>query len=120
MVPVRASNDMRGLAKGAWLERLLFCLALGISGLAAAVGAKTGPEAFQAQWDQAEALRQEAAAAGFEWLNTADLLHEAMARFESGETEAAWRLLQQGEAQAERAREQAASEADAWQRRVVR
>jgi hypothetical protein len=87
--------------------------------LAAAVDASPAQD-FAARFEEAERLRARAALAGYEWLETADLLQEARQRHEAGELQQASQLLQQGMRQAERALEQAEREAEAWRRRVVR
>ena len=69
---------------------------------------------------EAEELRASAAAAGFEWRKTAELLREARQRHQAGEAQQASQLLHQARTQAELALRQAEYEAEAWRKRVVR
>jgi len=68
----------------------------------------------------AEDLRRQAAGAGFEWLDTAALVRQAQQAMASGDRDAAWRYVEQANTQSRQALEQAAREAEAWRRRVLK
>lgn len=86
--------------------------------LAAAIAGCTTD--LERQYAGAENLRQEAAAAGFEWLETETLLNEALEQEASGNTDEALALVGRARVQAEMAVRQAEHEAQAWRTRVVR
>jgi len=69
---------------------------------------------------QAECLRRGAAAAGYEWLQTREILEEAQQKAEQGEAAEARLLAQQALFQAMAALLQAEHEEQAWKRRAVR
>lgn len=94
-------------------KRVVIVLAV----LAAAGGCATE---FERRFDAAERLRLQAAAQGYEWIGTRQLLEQARAEEESGNAEAAMALVEKARFQAEAALQQAEREAEAWQRRVVR
>jgi hypothetical protein len=71
------------------------------------------------RYDEAERLRQQAAAEGYEWLGTAGLLDKAQQRAAAGDTDAALELVEQARFQADAALRQAEAESDAWRRRVL-
>ena len=75
---------------------------------------------FEQRYDAAERLRQSAAAFGYEWIGTADLLEQARASEASGDRETALALVEQARFQSIAALEQAEHEAEAWKKRVVR
>lgn len=75
---------------------------------------------FERRYDEAEQLRLQAAAKGYEWIGTADLLEQAAEEAEAGNTEAALALTEEARFQSEAALQQAEREADAWRRRVVK
>jgi hypothetical protein len=75
---------------------------------------------FDRRFDEAERLRQDVAARGYEWINTADILEQAQASEASGDLAAALVLVEQARFQATAALLQADREAEAWKRRVVR
>lgn len=102
MAPARASKRKRMLA--------LF--------LALAVAACTTD--FEKQYADAEQWRQDAAASGYEWLETEGLLKEASEQEALGNTDAALELIGKARLQAEMAVRQAEHEAQAWRTRVVR
>jgi hypothetical protein len=103
MDPVRANRILVGLA-------VSFLLA-GVSGCSTA---------FERRFDEAEALRQQAAQRGYEWIGTAGLLDQARAAADRGDTDAALQLVEQARFQADAALRQADYEAKAWRDRVVR
>lgn len=116
MGPARASK-LASVTGGALLLPLIMALGSMPSSLAAGAADR---QDFPARLEEAEQLRGSAAARGFEWLRTAELLEEARLRHEAGDMQQAWQLLEQGHMQAEHALRQAEHEAEAWQRRVVR
>jgi hypothetical protein len=75
---------------------------------------------FERQLAEAEQLRQEAAAAGAEWLQTERLLEQAREEAAQGDTQSALALVAEARFQAEAALRQAEHEAEAWRDRVVR
>jgi aryl-alcohol dehydrogenase-like predicted oxidoreductase len=75
---------------------------------------------FDQRFDEAERLRHDAAARGYEWIDTADLLQQAQASEASGDLEAALALVEQARFQAATALQQAERESEAWTQRVVR
>lgn len=75
---------------------------------------------FDQRLDEAEQLRHDAAARGYEWIGTADLLQQAQASQASGDLEAALALVEQARFQAAAALQQAEHESEAWKQRVVR
>jgi hypothetical protein len=103
MVPVRASR-LTG-----WLLVLLLPL----------MAAADAPD-FERKWQEAEALRAEAAEAGAEWLNTGALLQQAREAASDGDPDTALKLVEQARFQAEAALKQAEREAEMWQHRVLR
>jgi hypothetical protein len=82
--------------------------------------AQAADKAFEQAWSEADALRKQAAAAGFEWLKTGELLEDARDAFAAGQPEMARERLRLAREQAGRALEQAKRESEAWKRRVVR
>ena len=104
MAPVHASRHRRGL----WLLlTVLFALA----------GCTTQ---FEEDYAEAERRHAAAAAAGYEWIETGDLLERARSAADAGEMEAASQLLEKARLQAEAAVRQAEHEAGAWRDRVVK
>jgi hypothetical protein len=75
---------------------------------------------LDARLAEAESLRQQAAQAGYEWLETAALLEQARTEMENGSLENALALIEKARFQAEAALLQASHEAEAWRSRVVR
>ena len=75
---------------------------------------------FERSFEQADQLRQQAAAAGYEWLGTADLLQAAREASAAGDTKAALALVDEASFQAEAALQQAEQESEAWKRRVLK
>lgn len=112
----KARGRLRAMRRLACLTLLLGC------GLPAAqaAGAPGAVQDFQAALAEADGLRAEAAAAGFEWLHTGELLQQARARWEAGDVKGAWQALGDGRLQAEMSVRQAQHEATAWQHRVIR
>ena len=74
---------------------------------------------FEQQFTAAEQLRQAAATAGAEWLETEGLLLRSREKAGSGDWSAALQLVQKACLQAELALQQAEYELQAWKRRVV-
>ena len=75
---------------------------------------------FERRFAEADGLRLEAAAQGYEWLETAAVLDEAREKAEQGDVEAARVLVDKARFQAEAALLQAEREQGAWKGRVVR
>lgn len=75
---------------------------------------------FDRRLAEAEQLREEAAAAGAEWLQTEGLLEQAREAAANGDTQTALSLVAEARFQAEAALRQAEHEAEAWRDRVVR
>lgn len=103
MVPVRASSLISGL--------LITLLPL---------AASANASDFESRWQQAEALRAEAASAGAEWLRTGTLLEQARQAQADGDEETASKLVEKARFQAEAALKQAEVEKDMWRNRVLR
>jgi hypothetical protein len=103
-----------GRAHASRMLAALCCIALA---LAAAGCANTE---FEQRFDEAESLRQQAAAQGYEWIATAGLLEQAETLAADGDTEGALALLEQARFQSAAALEQAEREAQAWQGRVLK
>jgi hypothetical protein len=96
------------------VNKLAVLLALS---LFAAAGCARG---FDAELAEAERLRAEAAAAGFEWLETRSLLEQARYAADNGDLDEGSALVEKARFQAVMAIEQAEREAEAWRGRVVR
>lgn len=75
---------------------------------------------FEKRFDEAESLRQQAAAQGYEWIATAGLLEQAEALVADGDAEGALQLVEQARLQSTAALEQAEREAAAWKGRVLK
>ena len=103
MGPVRASRRVRIVLLAATLAALLGCAS-----------------DFDRQYGEAERLRQAAADAGYEWLETGALLEKARDAQAAGDTELASQLVDTARFQAETALGQAEREAGTWQDRVIR
>ena len=80
----------------------------------------THRQQFNTAYDEAECLRQAAAAKGAEWLETESLLLLSQEAAESGHWEDALALVEKARFQAGQALYQAGYEAEAWKRRVVK
>jgi hypothetical protein len=102
MDPVRASRPAIALA-------MLLALAPRAQG-----------EDFEARLQAAEQLREKAAEAGAEWLETGKLLDAARKAAAESDMQTAMALVEQAHFQAETAISQAEHEAEAWKRRVIR
>ncbi len=87
--------------------------------LTAAIAAPGCSSLFEQRYAEAERWRQDAAAAGYEWLETKSLLEQAREQEALGNAEAALALLDKARFQAEMAVKQAEHEAEAWRSRVV-
>ena len=70
--------------------------------------------------DEAEQARRQAAELGAEWLATRNLIAQAREEAGLGNLQQAMELAELARAQGELAAAQAATEAEAWQQRVVR
>lgn len=77
-------------------------------------------DTFDAQIAAAERLRVEAAEAGYEWLETAELLEQARNAADGGNLDEALALVDKARFQAKAAIKQAENEGEAWRSRVVR
>ena len=75
---------------------------------------------FDRRFAEAERLRQAAADAGHEWIETGAVLEQAREARAAGDAELAARLVEKARFQAEAALVQAEREAGAWQERVIR
>lgn len=75
---------------------------------------------LDARLAEAEDLRQKAADAGYEWLETAALLEQARDEVDNGSVDSAMALIEKARLQAEAALRQAEHEAEAWRTRVLR
>jgi hypothetical protein len=75
---------------------------------------------FDMEYTEVEHWHQAAADAGYEWLETGDLLEQAREAHEAGDFELAFALLEKAGFQAEAALTQAEREAGTWQDRVIR
>jgi hypothetical protein len=75
---------------------------------------------LERRFDEAESLREQAAARGYEWIGTAGLLEQAEVLAAEGDTEGAMALVEQARFQSATALEQADREADAWKGRVLK
>ena len=75
---------------------------------------------IDARLAKAEGLLQQAADAGYEWLETAALLEQARTEMEDGNLDSALALIEKAQFQAEAALVQAEREAEAWKSRVVK
>ena len=103
MGPARASRRLAAIVGAMLLLALAGCMS-----------------EFERRYNEAERLHIEAAAKGFEWLATADLLEQARAEAAAGNEEAALALTEKARFQANAALQQADREADAWRRRVLK
>ena len=74
---------------------------------------------IDARLAEAEDLLQEAAEAGYEWLETAALLEQARTEMANGNLDSALALIEKAQFQAEAALIQAEHEAEAWRSRVL-
>jgi hypothetical protein len=122
MAPERANeheNAHSDMKPGPFI--LLLALAsLAGSVLAAEGGLPPSAEAVAARIGEAEQARQKAAELGTEWLATHKLIQQAREEAGAGNLQKAMQLAELAQAQGELAAAQAAREAEAWQRRVVR
>jgi len=74
---------------------------------------------IDARLAEAEDLLQQAAEAGYEWLETAALLEQARTEMANGNLDSALALIEKAQFQAEAALIQAEHEAEAWRSRVL-
>jgi len=103
-----------GRAHASRVLAAICCAALAL----AAAGCKRSE--FEQRFDEAESLRQQAAAQGHEWIATAGLLEQAAALAADGDAEGALALVEQARFQSAAALEQAEREAAAWKGRVLK
>ena len=75
---------------------------------------------IDARLAEAEDLLQQAAEAGYEWLETAALLEQARTEMANGNLDSALALIEKAQFQAEAALIQAEREAESWRSRVLR
>lgn len=75
---------------------------------------------FEKRYAQADGLRADAAALGWEWLDTGKLLDQAREAAANGDEETALALVEKARFQADAAIKQAEHEVEAWKGRVVR
>lgn len=85
-----------------------------------AVAAAGCASELERRFDEAENLRVQAVARGYEWIGTAGLLEEAEALAAEGDTDGALALVEQARFQSAAALEQADREAEAWKGRVLK
>lgn len=95
-------------------------LGLPCMGLATVCLATQDKAAYDKAYQEAEAARQQAAAVGYEWRDTAEILKKAALAAEKGDYDQAVELAEQAKMQGERAFSQARKEEQAWERRVPR
>ena len=100
-----------GRVRASRLRAALCCVAVAVAGCA--------NSEFERRFDEAESLRQQAAAQGYEWIATAGLLEQAEALAADGDEEGALALVEQARFQSAAALEQAEREAEAWKGRVL-
>jgi hypothetical protein len=103
-----------GRAHASRVLAALCCAALAL----AATGCRKSE--FEQRFDEAESLRQQAAAQGYEWIATAGLLEQADELAANGDAEGALALVEQARIQSLAALEQAEREAAAWKGRVLK
>jgi hypothetical protein len=75
---------------------------------------------FEAAYQAAENARQQAAASGFEWRDTEEVLAQSKASANAGDYAQALKLANQAQRESDLAIEQAATEAEAWKLRVIK
>ena len=73
---------------------------------------------FTAKWDEAEAMRVQAAEVGYEWRDTGKLLKSAKSESEAGNADKAMALVAQALEQSEDAIAQSQREKEIWASRV--
>ncbi len=95
-------------------------LAAFLAGLFLLLGAGGCASDFERRYEAAEGLRQQAAARGYEWIQTAGLLEQAQQEAARGNLQAALELVETARFQSEAALRQADHEAEAWQNRVLK
>ena len=114
------------MKRGITFVALGLMLGIGMSGALRANGATQAggvpltADSALAAIEQAEAARQAAADLGYEWLKTKALIKEARMAAAEEDWQRAVELATEARLQGELAAAQAAREAEAWQRRVVR
>ena len=91
-----------------------------LSGMLMALAVAGCVTEFEHRYAAAEELRQQAAARGYEWIETSALLEEARQEAADGNTDAALELVEAARFQADAALQQAKHEEEAWQQRVVK
>lgn len=73
---------------------------------------------FTTQWDEADAVRMQAAEMGYEWRDTAKILETAKVENEAGNSDLAMALVAQAREQSLDAIAQAERESENWMARV--
>ena len=91
-----------------------------LSGVVLSIATAACASEFEQRFAEADAFRLEAAAQGYEWLETAALLDEAREQVEQGDVATALVLIDKARFQAEAALLQAEREQEAWKGRVVK
>ena len=104
MARVRASSSLGNIP-------VLIALSIGLSGCMSH---------FEMEYETADRWRMAAADAGYEWIETEELLQQAREAHNAGDFERAFELVEKARFQGETALEQAEREAEAWRDRVVR
>ena len=118
----------RGQGAPTMMGRMRGVLALSVAGIALATLVATAPRVasaadaatFQAAYENAQASRKKAAAAGFEWRDVKKMLKQAKKLADKGEYEQAEQLAIEAKMQADLGVKQAESQAEAWRSAVLR
>ena len=95
-------------------------LMLGMTTTSVADGSSAAQDDFEATYEAAQAARAEAAAAGFEWRDTAEFLEESQELAAAGDYDAAIKLAERAKKESELALAQAQTEAENWKERVIK
>ena len=94
--------------------------ALALTALTLTAAADETQESFDAAYQAAQEARQNAAAAGFEWRDTEEMLEDAKQAAADGDFDTAVTLANDAKIQGELGVQQAAREAEAWKSRVIK
>ena len=84
------------------------------------IGSSACMSVFELEYETADRWRTAAAEAGYEWIETEELLQQAREAHDAGDYELAFELVDKARFQGETALKQAEREAEAWRERVVR
>ncbi len=101
------------------LPALIGLLLLGVATKSDASESAAEKEIYEAAYQAAEETRQQAAAAGFEWRDTAKVLAQSKKRAQAGDFRAAMELVNRAQREAELGVKQAQIEAENWKQRVI-